>query len=356
MASNDQMLVKIAVFGLTMSLICTAMISVLFVDAGGDYDYDTINSYRSDLVSFSGESMLNQTPWILTAVYTPWTSTDLPISSHLDSDGWLYGTSVSGYSYIGQSANIKLDATQKSDVPITYSKDTATYEVQKGYQWWADGWLGEITRPVAGWLGQETHEYATETANSWNFTGYRYTFDPTLPFASSTTTSSKDGTLSLVWYDYNGAEGLSGGLDVYGGQVLLASYSATDIISGYNTASGYATSYDFLFDGVNLTLSIRFDQDVIENGTTLMQAWTNGNWSMAISAVSAGNFFDLENSASFSLTAGSMINTFVQIYTCTLPSVNNAWMDIVLWLLVGLPMTIAMLCVTLRLVEAAKPI
>jgi len=355
MDGNDQVLLKVAVFGLAMSLMCTAMISVMLTDSTrGDYDFDTITGYRSDLVSFSGQSMLNQNPWVLTAVYTPWTSSDVPISDHVDADGWLYGQSISTYSYIGQSAGIKLSPLQKSEAPITYSTNTASYSVQTGYQWWADGWLGEVTRPVADWLGQDTHEHATKSADSWNFTGYRYVFDPTLPFKDTATASSKDGSLSLVWYSYNGTEGLSGGLDIYGGQVKLASYTATDIIAAYDTAGGTATTYDFDFQGVNLTLSIRFDQSVLDNGVNLMTAWTAGDWAMAISSVSAGNFFDIEKSASFSVTAGSMINTFMQIYTFNIPSISNPWMDMVLWLLVGLPMTIAMLCVTLRLVSAVK--
>lgn len=356
MVGNDQLLVKIAIFGITMSLLCTAMLSTLFVNNGtGDYDYDTISDYRTDLVTFSGQSMLNQNPWVLTAVYTPWTSADVPVTEHMDPDGWLYGQKIEGYSQIGKSADIRLDSNQKSETPLNI-KDPVTTTVVSG-SWVLDYTGTSIGVPIAWMLnkvGVDTNKYSDVTANNWNYTGYRYTFDPTLPF--STGTSTVDGTLSIVWYDFNGAEGLSGGLDVYGGNVALASYSATDIISDYNTSSGLATTYDFDFEGTNLTLSIRFDQEAIESGESLMAAWSAGHWSMAISSVSAGNFFDIEKSASFATTAGSMINTFVQIYTLNLPSIHNAWMDVVLWLLVGLPMTIAMLCVTLRLVEAAKPI
>ena len=72
---------------------------------------------------------------------------------------------------------------------------------------------------------------------------------------------------------------------------------------------------------------------------------------MAISSISAGNFLDIENSTAFSDTMGGMFNTFIKIFTFSLPEFNNPWAAMILWLMVGLPMTIALLCVTLRAVK-----
>lgn len=372
--NQDSFLLHVAVFGITMSLMCTIMISLLIVAPSSDYTNDEIEDWRDDLISFSGQSMLNQNPWILTAIYTPWDPAT-PASQHVDSDGWLYGerfthadykeddASTSCFQYIGSSANIKLDPEQKSSVPITYTYDYASYE-QSSLKGWARGWsnpddtnwLGKL----ADALGFDVYTHREVTADNWNFTGYRYYFDPTLPFAfnddgSKTQTSSRDGALSIVWYSYGGQEGLSGGLDVYGGRVLLASYTAADIVSSYNSSSGYASTYDFDFEGTSLTLSIRFDQSVIEAGSNLMAAWSAGDWSMAVSSVSAGNFFDINNSTSFSTTAGNMIQTFIQIFTFSVPTLDDQpWMSLVLWLLVSLPMMIALLCVTMRLVNGFR--
>ena len=186
--------------------------------------------------------------------------------------------------------------------------------------------------------------------------------DPTLPFAvNPNTPSARDGSLSLVWYSFNGQEGLSGGLDIYGGRsgssgdmIRLASYSAMDIIADYNEDSSYATVYDFDFEGTHLNLSIRFDANVIENGTPLMQAWTEGSWSFAISSISAGNFLDIDNSTSYTDTMGSMLDTYIKIFTFSLPNFDNEWAAMILWLMVGLPMTIALLCVTMRMMNAIK--
>ena len=376
-SGDDQVLIRIAVFGLAMSVMCTAMITVMFAqDSGGDYSFDEIQNYRNEVSQFTGQSMLNDTPWVLTRVATPWVSTQ-GVSGHIDEDGWLYGeqTTLSApdendptawyYTSIGKASDIRLDMNHKSSVPITVSDATYGYTYADGLKWWADsdtwyGWLTDnLFRPVGEFFGSDPNTYAEGVATVWNYTGYRYVFDPTLPFQSTDDdgnlkTSVRDGALSIVWYTYNGQEGLSGGLDVYGGKVLLASYAATDIISAYNSSSGYATSYQFDFEGTTLTLSIRFDQDVINNGTPLMEAWTNGSWSMAITSISVGNFLDIEGSNSYSTTAGSMIKTFIQIYTLSLPNIQNDWMNIILWLLVGLPMTLALALITLKALEAVK--
>lgn len=351
MNGDDQLLVKLAVFGVTMSVVSTLFIGLILTD-DGDYSYDQISGYRQDLIGFSGESMLSNTPWVLTDVMTPWVPS-MGTDGHIK-NGWLYGESVD-YADIGKSANVRLDPGQKSVVPLQYTTDVTDYSYQSGYKWYARGLLAPL---ALVWLplGVDIHKYATGQASTWDFTGFRYVFDPTLPFKSAEESgkiSTVDGELSIVWYSYNGQEGLSGGLEIYGGQTLIASYSAADIVSEYNTASGYASSYDFDFQGTHLNLSVRFDPTVTESGTPLMQAWQQGQWSMAISSVSAGNFFDITGSSSFSATAGGMIETFTKVFTFDLQT-GNAVIDLVLWLMVGLPMMMAMLCIALRLVNGFR--
>ena len=346
---EDQTLIKIAVFGLTMSIIATAMIALL-IAPNNEYTYDDITAYRNELISFSGNTMINDTPWVLTGVMTPWIPSQ-GVDGHIDDDGWLYGSSIS-YDQIGKAADIRLDPNQKSSTLLTVG-DTQHYRYASGREWWAgDNWFGWDLSGVTNWFGIDSNTYTEGDANRWNYTGYRYVWDPTLPFGNGV--STRDGSLSMVWYSFDGQEGLSGGLDVYGGEVLLASYAATDIIAAYESVGGYAAKYDFDFGGTHLNLSIKFDPDKTNAGYSLYQCWILGYWSMAVSSVSAGNFYDIENSNAFVNTAGSLIDTFASIYTFSLPSIDNPWMDLILWLLVALPMTIAMLCVTLKFVQSIK--
>lgn len=349
---DDATLMKVAIFGIAMSLICTLGIQIMFVEASSDYDYEDIQAYRDDLIQFSGESMINNSPWVLTGVFTPWD----PAGEVKYRNGWLYGEEIDDYPGLNTSADIKMDPEKKSTVPITFTREQASYTEQDGTKWWGSI---PIIKDLGTLLGFDPYNYKDVPVNNWNFTGYRYEMTPTLPFAANEdTASARDGSLSLIWYSYNGQEGISGGLDIYAGRtpassdvIKLASYSATDIIADYNASSAFATVYDFDFEGTHLNLSIKFEPDAIESGMPLMQAWTEGRWSYAISSVSAGNFLDIQNSAAFSDTMGGMLNTFVKIYSFDMPQFNNPWASMILWLMVGLPMTIAMLCVTLRLVK-----
>ena len=368
--SNDRLLVKIAIFGITMSIIATCMVT-WYASGNPDYDYETINGYRADLVEFSGGALTNDTPWVLTGVYTPFVPSQVApedIKYHIDPDGWLYGQKITNYPDLNESADIHLDKNYKSRTMLSVG-NPYDYQYQNGKSWWNGGndygiviadadvvrnflnWsvFGPITDLDENW-GYET---VSGSANNWNYTGYRYTFDPTLPFAQGT--SSKDGTLSIVWYDTGTDTGISGGLEVYGSgnngsQVKLAHYSAIDIIRAYQSSDGYAQVYDFDFEGIHLNLSVRFDPTVYAKYGSLMDAWNDGAWSIAVSSASAGNFFDVENSNAFNVTAGTMFDTFIDIYTFSYPEFGDSWAEVILWLLVGLPMSLGLLCVTLRVV------
>jgi hypothetical protein len=367
---GERTLIKIAIFCIAMSMISTVLVTV-YVSGSSDYDYDTISLYRSQLTEFSGGQLVNDNPWVLSAVFTPFTPDTIPdsdIPNHIEDDngqsiGWLFGSSITTYSYIGEVARIKLDPNQKSNQLLTVG-DTINYEFQNGKEWWAGGNEYGIDmsgwgRDIISWAGNTPGEdygviYASGQANNWNYTGYRYVFDPVLPFSSEG--SSKDGRLSLVWYQIPGDTGLSGALEIYGAdksgnQIKLGSISASEILQAFRSTAGYVQVFDFDFEGTHLNLTIQFDPTVYDTYYTLQAAWDAGAWSMAVSSASAGNFFDVDNSNAFNATAGSMLDTFIDIYTFQYPHFNNnSWAEFLLWMLIGLPMTLAMIFVTMRLV------
>lgn len=368
---------KIAVFCIAMSVMTTCLVA-MYIGGSSDYNYDTINAYKTELSTFSGGQLVNDTPWVLKGVYTPFTPGSIPdeeIPNHIERDGnysngWLFGEKITNYPYLNKAADIKLDKNQKSNQLLTVG-NPYDYEYQNGKSWWNGGnkygialldadYIRTWVKIASGVEIDENWGYETVSgsANNWSYTGYRYVFDPVLPFSSEA--SSKDGRLSLVWYQIPNDTGLSGALEVYAGknneQIKLGSISARDIINTFRSAEGYVQVFDFDFEGTHLNLTIRFDPTVYNNYSTLQSAWDDGAWSLAISSASAGNFFDVENSNAFSVTAGSALDTFVQIYTFDYPhnlgatETESSWIELILWLLVGLPMTLGMLFVTMRLV------
>lgn len=374
---GERTLIKIAIFCIAMSILSTCLVT-LFDSGSSDYDYDAINSYRSQLVEFSGGQLTNDNPWVLSAVYTPFIPSNVDpedIPDHIEDDhgqsiGWLFGEKIDDYAYLGEAAGIKLDPDQKSNQLLTIG-NVYSYEYRNGRSWWNGGNDAGITilnPEFVKWISDTTgvgdidDDYGYETisgsSNNWSYTGYRYVFDPVLPFTSSA--SAKDGRLSIVWYQIPNDTGLSGALEIYGStagrnQIKLGSISAQDIISVFRSSVGYSQVFDFNFEGTHLNLTIQFDPIVYDNYSTLQDAWDDGAWSMAISTASAGNFFDVDNSNAFNVTAGSMLDTFVQIYTFDYPHTIGSnseqnWVEFVLWMLIGLPMTMGMLFITMRLV------
>lgn len=369
---GERTLIKIAIFCIAMSVMSTCIVT-LFVQGSSDYDYDTINAYRSQLTEFSGGQLVNDNPWVLKGVYTPFTPGSIPdseIPNHIENDngqsiGWLYGEKITTYPYLDQVAGIKLDPNQKSNQLLTIG-NTTEYEFRNGASWWngnndmgvkiVDADMVRFWSNLTG-IGDIDENYGYEVvsgaANNWNYTGYRYVFDPILPFSSEA--SAKDGRLSLVWYKIPTDTGLSGALEIYAAssdqnQIRLGSISASDIITAFRSTSGYAQVFDFNFEGTHLNLTIQFDPTVYNSYNTLQSAWDAGSWSMAISSASAGNFFDVENSNAFNVTAGSMLDTFISIYTFDYPHFDNSWVEFIMWILVGLPMTLGLLFITARLV------
>lgn len=363
-------LTKIAVFCIAFSMVAT-MLCALYAYGSSDYDYDTIRQQQSLLYEYTGGTLVNDNPWMLTAVYTPFDPArdGNDMDNHRDPDGWVYGESITTYPYLDQSVKIKLDPGQKSNQKLSYGQYSWNYLTGEE-EWHKAGEIvfhnlfrSDFDSFLAGLsnLGADVSDgyiYNSGTANNWNYTGYRYVFDPMLPF--STGASSKDGTLSIVWYDTGDDTGLSGGLQIYKNgrsassddKILLAEYSASSIIAAYQSSGGHASVYNFNFDGILLHLSISFGPSVMTDYASLKAAWDAGDWDMAVSAPSAGNFFDVENSTAFVDSAGNMLDTFIQIYTFEYPKFQDdgAWANVVIWLLVGLPMTMGLLMVTARLV------
>ena len=136
---SDRTLIKIAIFGITMSIMATCMVT-WFAAGTSDYDYDTIQAYRNDLTTFSGNSLVNDTPWVLTGAYTPFNPSvvsDSDIPNHIDPDGWLFGESLE-YSEIGKAADIRLDKKYKSNQLLSVG-DPYDYEYRNGKTWWNGG-------------------------------------------------------------------------------------------------------------------------------------------------------------------------------------------------------------------------
>ena len=357
---NDNLQVGLGVFCVIVSLVATMMVPMFVPGYDTGYEWEDIYEERTALEAYSGQSMVDQTPWVLSGVYTAY----VPGEDYVISDeGWLYGESLSSYApdgtnLIGETTGIRLDPTQKSYGPLAQDAEQVRSDT---YKWYYDddasglwGFTYWLSSGFWGLFGKEVDRYEAPTVHSaWSFSGYLYEFDPMMlikvkdPSGESGDqyTETDDAKLNIVWYDMgDGIEGLSGGLILYDNmsEGIVANFAASDIISNYDTESNMASSYQFDFNSARINMYIMFDQDVLDNDVSLSEAWTDGRWTLAFSAVSADGLLDLESSNTLSTSVGNMLQTYIDIFTFDVPSAPPMW-SMVLWIICILPAEIAVL-------------
>ena len=358
---GDNLQVGIAVFCIVISLATAMMVPVFAPGYDTGYSYNDIYQERMELEAFTGESMTSQSPWMLTGVYEAYVQGgELNID---DETGWIYGKEITDYPYVNESTAIRLDPNQKSS--MTFDQADIQYKDPEYKFHYADNAGGDIVYGIVSGLAHGVNWIANKLgqddvwaeperlkddgiAQTWTYTGYRYEFDPMMTIQKnedgSDKTSSVDAQLSIIWYDVNGNEGLSGGLILYDdmSEGIVANYSAVDIVSNYNIGSSFATKYTFNFDGQKISMHILFDSDVFLDGTDLGDAWSEGRWTVAFTATTADDLFNIEDSNTLSSSIGNIIQTYSDIFTFDLPNVPTEW-SMVLWILCILPAEIAVL-------------
>lgn len=347
---------SIAVFCIAMSLVITFLLPMVLPGSGDQTDWQEVYGARAELEGFTGASMTDQSPWELTGVYTPYIQ-----GQEFDIiDDWLTGPAVENYPFVGEYTGIKLDPEYKSSVPLGIQEDTKTVNTGQ-VQWYWQPLLADTEGDgvnnlysFANWLSTslgfgtiDPYVYRTDDFPTWEYSGYRYEFRPILKINTSggeNALATDDGTLSIVWYDTYGQEGISGGLILYSNasRGMIANITAAEIVDDYSRASAYASQYVLNFDGVPLNMYVKFDPDVITGSQDLMDAWSAGDWSLAFSVTSASNLIDIENSTANAVSAGTMIDTYVKIMSFDVPNLNIYW-NAVLYVLCVLPIQLAMI-------------
>lgn len=358
-SGDDSLQLKMFVWGFVLSIAISVLLPVMYPAAPSTgYTIEEIYAEREALEAYTGESMVNQAPFVLTHVYTPYVAGD---EYKTTADGWLYGdelTDGNGQPYfvpstatdnqIGMTKGIRLEPTAKSDVPL-FQSDYKAAIATKNLKWYytaADGSLNTLGG-IAQFFGADVYETSTQTLPAWNFSGYRYEFDPMLRLNTTDGADLKavsDATLSIVWYDLDGAEGISGGLVLYNNITngIVANYTAAEIIANYQATSATATSYSLDFEGTKVHMFIQMDPDVKVSGMDLETAWTEGRWTLAFTCASADAYMDITNSNSFAGSVGNILTTYSQLMTFNLPNISTEY-NLVLWAICVGPMAMAVL-------------
>lgn len=373
MIISTKFMVGATVFATVVSIMIASMLPIFVPITANGVSYEDVADQRMALTNFTGVSMLNQAPFVLKGVYTPYVPGQEVSEDSYTVDGWLYGESVD-YREIGKVAEIRLDPAHKSDRVLQQSADDVTYLVERT-NWWAENgtydesnWLAVIGHymeqslkaPVkfigdaTGWWGDTYTETVNRESSFWDYSGYRYVFQPSLAVETDVD-ATKQMTLSIVWYQRLTTEGISGGLVVYNenDRVLLANITMQEIIGDYDPNSGYASLYRMSFQGIPVTMAIRFDQSALDGSVPLESAFSLGQWTCGFYAQSISNLID-PNTQAYEINAGSIIDTYSKILTVSYPDLTAPW-NFILWVLCTLPLTLLIAEVMLAVLEAIFP-
>lgn len=383
---------SLVVFGVVMSFMCTFMLCMLLPSNASEiYDAQEIENAQYDLMSFTGQNLVNDTPWVMTGAYLPYTGNG---SYSYTNSGWINGPAVNDAAISGQyysaihqvPANgyqLSTNGKSLSKLGDADTSNTETVEISRGEgigNMVMNG-LGWIVNNTAGninnWLfggnknlmesERPTETYTHEVAyKTWNYSGYRYVFQPMMSVGSSSQNiTTEDGSLSVVWYKQDRTDGvqtgLSGGLVFTDGTFELANINAKSIVSKYNVNSDNASTYKFQFNGFPIYVAIHFDLNKY-NGFNLEELWDNGWWTMMVYTSSVNNLQNISGSISYTTNAAEMVNTFVKLMTLQNPfeGINGGLLSnyavYIFWVICVVPMLVALMYVIMRILDIIVPL
>ena len=277
---------------------------------------DLLQGYNS----FTGSSanLTQEQPWALSGIYTPYLGAS---EYNYTPDQWLYG------SQIGVS-----DPYLPSQYEDTVMNNTGVlYDASRGAYYYVsnsfDGHkAGDLYTAVTMDVTQKSDIFFTpggKQENSagyfwYSYSGYRFAFSP----VSNYTMSDQNGgsipveksknSLSLIWYDYYGQDGLSGQL-MLGYDRGVAYLTSTDIIRQYNEVNSTA-KFELVFSGgVPINLYIRINPYYLTSGMSIEECWNYGYWEIMVSTNSTN--ISTYTGADYSFNIYNIWDTFVDLFT-----------------------------------------
>lgn len=267
--------------------------------SGMQAELDDLTSAYGALTGSTGTS---EEIWGLTGIYTPYgVGADGQPSTARGTtlDGWTFGARVSSYS-----------PTQYKGLNGDASAYTVSYDPQKGmYYYTAHGsdWLdiedGSTESISSGTTYTRVHMDATQKSNVfftsgsktelengtfyYDYTGYRYTFQPLRDYymSQSTAVSHTSTSLSLIWYQYYADSGLSGQLVLSGSDGGVAYITTAQIMEKLNKANNTA-KFDMTFNGATMHVIIHMDDYAMTHGYSVADAYNAGFWDVMVTSPS----------------------------------------------------------------------
>lgn len=313
----------IVVLAIAIMFLLPTFISV-FVDKNTDITApDNLDNVLDGYNRFTGSYPTNEEVWALTGIYTPVgidESGNATQAYSYSPDHWIYGARVLNYppsQFTGQSAY----TVQYKDGFYYYNGDTLD-----GHK------SGDLYTSVAMDSAQKSDIFFTPSGKrtsgeNWyyEYSGYRYSFQPLADYYYKDSngdlmkTTASSTSLSLIWYDWYGNEGISGQLVLSGSDSGVAYLTSSEIVSAFNSANNLS-KFKMVFNGNDMNVYIKIKNEYTQAGYSVAECFNMGYWEIMVTSVSTN--IQTYISTDYSMNIYNIWDTFVDLFTFNMSDYN----------------------------------
>ena len=314
----------IVVMAIAIMFLLPTFISV-FIDKGveGETAPDNLDKVLDGYNKFTGTYPTNEEIWTLTGIYTP---VGIDGNGNASSayaytpDHWIYGARIGSYSpsqFTGASAyNVGYDS---------------------GFYYYTGNTLdghstGQLYTSVAMDVNQKSDIFFTPagkrvSGENWyyEYNGLRYSFQPLSDYfyknsdGEITKTTASSTSLSLIWYDWAGNQGISGQLVLSGSDSGVAYLTSAEIVSAFNSANNLA-KFKMTFNGNDMNVYIKIKNEYTSMGYSVAECFDMGYWEIMITSISTN--IQTYISTDYSMNVYNIWDTFVDLFTFNMDDYN----------------------------------
>lgn len=311
----------------------------------------TVQELNSQFTDFTGSSPSSESVWALTGIYTPYgVDADGNVSGTwgYTEDGWLYGQRIVNYLPSQYSSN-------PAGWSASYNEDSRTYYYGQTSTTVNQHEQGDLYTSVVMDVNKQSNIFFTSSGRVedgdffyYEFDGYRYSFQPVVESVTVDADGNQIGvvpnttSLSLIWYNYYGNDGISGQLILSGEDRSVAYLTGTQIVSAFDSDTN-TSRFVMTFNGVEMYIYIRIDPTYTSSGMSVEECYNNGFWSIMVSSksVDVGSL----NSASYEFNIYNIFQTMLDVFTFNTDDYGlSGFAGTVASMVVTVPMFVGLLC------------
>lgn len=296
-----------------------------FVDKNidGETAPDNLDNVLDGYNKFTGTYPTNEEVWALTGIYTPVgidANGNASANYAYTPDHWIYGARVGTY----QPSQF----TGSSVYAVGYDNGFYYYTGNT-----LDGHTsGDLYTSVAMDVNQKSDIFFTPSGKrvsgeNWyyEYTGLRYSFQPLSDFLYKNSdgdimkTTASNTSLSLIWYDWAGNQGISGQLVLSGSDSGVAYLTSSEIVSAFNSANNMA-KFRMTFNGNDMNVYIKIKNEYTSLGYSIAECFDYGYWEIMITSISTT--IQTYISTDYSMNVYNIWDTFVDLFTFNMDDYN----------------------------------